>query len=85
MKKLLFLGMLLVCFSCTERNSDGSIKIQQAYDKTMSSNPSLVVIDSCEYLTWGHGLTHKGNCKYCTERRKKEFHYMVDYLFDMQD
>lgn len=40
----------------------------------------VVVIDSCEYLIGktgedykGYGyLTHKGNCKYCAERRKRE-------------
>lgn len=39
-----------------------------------------VVIDSCEYLigsryepSVGYGyLSHKGNCKYCAERRKHE-------------
>ena len=40
-----------------------------------------VVIDSCEYLIGsrqygiyqGYGyLSHKGNCKYCAERRKRE-------------
>ena len=39
-----------------------------------------VVIDSCEYLIgrelsgdYGLGyLSHKGNCKYCAERRKQE-------------
>lgn len=39
-----------------------------------------VVIDSCEYLigsryepSAGYGyLSHKGNCKYCAERRKRE-------------
>ena len=40
----------------------------------------VVVIDSCEYLIGhdfagyrGYGyLAHKGNCKYCAERRKQE-------------
>lgn len=41
----------------------------------------VVIIDSCEYLIGrntfgsnvGYGyLTHKGNCKYCAERRKRE-------------
>ena len=40
----------------------------------------IVVIDSCEYLKkddWagyqGFGyFAHKGNCKFCAERRKKE-------------
>jgi len=40
----------------------------------------VIVIDSCEYLIGicrngyeGYGyLSHKGNCKYCAERRKRE-------------
>ena len=40
----------------------------------------VVVIDSCEYLIGKSGadyqgfgyLSHKGNCKYCAERRKRE-------------
>lgn len=40
----------------------------------------VIVIDSCEYIMYdasigysGYGfLTHKGNCKFCAERRKKE-------------
>ena len=34
------------------------------------------VYDSCEYIIGVHGykgfLAHKGNCKYCKERREKE-------------
>ena len=45
----------------------------------------VIVIDSCEYLiksdtskgAWGSGIGHgffghKGNCKFCEERRKQE-------------
>ena len=40
----------------------------------------VVIIDSCEYIIGrnligdkGYGyLSHKGNCKYCAERRKRE-------------
>ena len=46
-----------------------------------------VVIDSCEYLIGsGHDvskgfgyLSHKGNCKYCTERRKQELKNQNNY------
>jgi hypothetical protein len=32
----------------------------------------VVVIDSCEYLYTGRGkLTHKGNCRFCEERKCK--------------
>lgn len=33
--------------------------------KHLFVNPSIVIIDSCEYISWGHGLAHKGDCKYC--------------------
>lgn len=43
----------------------------------------IVVIDSCEYLhvclydgAWK--FTHKGNCKYCEERRKKELEKLTN-------
>ena len=56
----------------TERTNDVYI-INKTHLKT-------VVIDSCEYLIgrecagdYGFGyLSHKGNCKYCAERRKRE-------------
>ncbi len=54
-----------------------------SYDKqpTIYSNEEMAdvkiyVIDSCEYIGKLRGyqsdiLTHKGNCKFCTERSKK--------------
>lgn len=48
---------------------------------TETSNGDYVtkVIDSCEYIEYDYGifdqrvysLTHKGNCKFCAERSKK--------------
>ena len=36
----------------------------------------ITIIDSCEYIRYSNGygpeFTHKGNCKYCAERCKKE-------------
>lgn len=32
----------------------------------------VIEIDSCEYIQGGYMLSHKGNCKYCAERRRKE-------------
>lgn len=37
-----------------------------------SNNPSIITIDSCEYIVWGYWLAHKGNCRFCKERREKE-------------
>lgn len=44
----------------------------------------VITIDSCEYLYidnpesfTGGSLSHKGNCKYCAERRRKEIEAAV--------
>lgn len=45
----------------------------------------IVTIDSCEYIRsytyYGHFVySHKGNCKYCAERRKQELKELVEQL-----
>lgn len=68
MKKLILLLILaFVMCRCVPKNEDGSIKLNTGN----VNNPQVVIIDSCEYIQWGYGLAHKGNCKYCVERRKK--------------
>ena len=60
-------------------------RTDDVYKVVLSTNSNtvdlhVVVIDSCEYLIGsgresyaGYGyLSHKGNCKYCAERRKRE-------------
>ena len=34
-------------------------------------------IDSCEYIRGVYQLTHKGNCRFCKERRQKELEELV--------
>ena len=49
---------------------------------------SIIVIDSCEYLKnregsayQGYGyFAHKGNCRFCAERRKQELKELVEQL-----
>ena len=38
---------------------------------------SVVEIDSCEYIRGGYQLAHKGNCRFCKERRQKELEELV--------
>lgn len=38
---------------------------------------STIVIDSCEYIEAYNRLAHKGNCRFCTERRRKELNDSV--------
>ena len=67
---LVFSAMLV---ACEETNADGSIKLDEGVN-----NPSTRVIDSCEYIAWGRGLAHKGNCKFCAERRKQEIKEIIE-------
>ena len=43
---------------------------------------TTTTIDSCEYIIQGSllnkaGVTHKGNCRFCKERRQKELEELV--------
>ena len=63
----LALGLLLLLFEPEDNTS-----ILREEKVSPQSGIGYCVIDSCEYITWGQGLAHKGNCKFCAERRKKE-------------
>ena len=41
---------------------------------------SDVEIDSCQYIIGYNVLAHKGNCRFCAERRKKELKELVEQL-----
>ena len=46
----------------------------------------IISIDSCEYIErnvyYGIMLVHKGNCRFCKERRQKELEELVIKLKD---
>lgn len=73
-----FVYVLLVAvifYGCNEVNT---LKKNSGFVVRADSNPlTIVEVDSCEYLLgeWGNAsvLTHKGNCKFCAERSKKQF------------
>lgn len=44
----------------------------------------IVVLDNCEYISTGYKLAHKGNCKYCEERRKKEQEELIQKIYEQQ-
>jgi len=37
-------------------------------------------MDSCEYIHSVFGFAHKGNCRFCKERRQKELKYIIEQL-----
>lgn len=42
----------------------------------------VIILDSCEYYsnTMTFDLTHKGNCRFCKERRQKELKELIEQL-----
>lgn len=57
-------------------------------DKSVTNDLNAIVVDSCEYLykevpTSGGpyaAMAHKGNCRFCKERRQKELKELVEQL-----
>lgn len=79
MKKFILLALTtLMIVGCDKRMQDGTYR-------TNSSSYRTYIIDSCEYfgvLYLGNGnfLSHKGNCKFCKERRQKEMKELVEQI-----
>lgn len=71
MKKLLLLSLPLLMVGCeTSERIDTQL---------CEENYHTIVIDSCEYLSCKrlYDLTHKGNCKFCADRRRQEIKELV--------
>lgn len=66
------LMLSVIFYGCDPQPQNGS-------SETNNGDFVTKVIDSCEYIEYDYGifdqrvysLTHKGNCKFCTERNKK--------------
>ena len=76
MKKIIILAlttlMIVGCFN--EKNPDGTY--------TTTTEQRTYILDSCEYIRYlgfgtGDVLAHKGNCRFCKERRQKEMEELV--------
>lgn len=75
MKKIILLTLtILLMMGCRNdyKNQDDS------YNTSRSLDFKTIVIDSCEYIEGFYKLSHKGNCKYCKERRQKELENAVE-------
>lgn len=83
MKKLLLLALTAMMMVACESDTliDSSKK-----DRYRKDNEVFYIIDSCEYINRGvYGgdvLVHKGNCKFCAERRKQELKELIKELKD---
>lgn len=66
MKKYIFILLTIILVSCSDN------KTVNTYSTKTDSGLSTIIIDSCEYINGFNRLAHKGNCKFCKERREKE-------------
>lgn len=73
-KKILLLALVILMIGCYYQNPDGS------YDTSKSFGLEVIVIDSCEYIKDYQVLAHKGNCRFCQERRQKELEQLITKL-----
>lgn len=68
---LLILSLLAGCTEPDGQEREIKVRSHEAF----FSSYEIVKIDSCEYLELVTGdryaLTHKGNCKYCEQRKQK--------------
>jgi len=69
-----FVGVYMI--SCTPDTKTYAETVKKDLPVVNGYQQYVCVIDSCEYLVSGTGnsqnMCHKGNCKFCAERRKKE-------------
>ena len=73
MKKIILLTLAaLMMVGCRDEN----IKYK------VTNDYYVVVIDDCEYVRYNpaYGFQHKGNCRFCKERRKQELKELIKQL-----
>ena len=83
MKKIILLALTTLMMVGCGCKTDAEIEEQNRLNGF-----NIVVIDSCEYLCKkipagyaGYGfMAHKGNCRFCKERRQKELKELVERL-----
>ena len=55
----------------------GCSEVKYTKHQTTTQEVGVFEYDSCEYITIYSGVSHKGNCRFCKERRQKEFEELV--------
>ena len=70
MKKIILLALIaLMMVGCSE--------VKYTKHQTTTQDVGVFEYDSCEYITIYSGVSHKGNCRFCKERRQKELEELV--------
>lgn len=70
MKDFILLALIsLMIVGCSE--------VKYTKHQTTTQDVGVFEYDSCEYITIYSGVSHKGNCRFCKERRQKELEGLV--------
>ena len=70
MKKIILLALTaFMMVGCSE--------VKYTKHQTTTQDVGVFEYDSCEYITIYSGVSHKGNCRFCKERRQKELEELV--------
>ena len=78
MKKIILLALTtLMMVGCDESTENieaplGGNRFTTVYQ--------TIIVDSCEYISGASRIAHKGNCRFCAERRKQELKELVEQL-----
>ena len=82
MKKLLLIALaimiILGCLLIIHSKDDNLVEVGGLYYET-------IVIDSCQYISSSGRIAHKGNCKYCQERRKQEMRELIKEFSELKN
>lgn len=77
-KKIILLALTAFAMvGCMKTKDNGEPILSDYYREHSVDNPYLQVLDSCEYICWNGRMAHKGNCRFCKERRQKELEELV--------
>lgn len=85
MKKIIIVLCVLATLmvSCSYPDENGNYSTIP-YTSPLGTDLYTVIIDSCEYINYDRGLAHKGNCKFCAERRKRELEvFLEDIIIEL--
>lgn len=76
--------LVLVLITCDGWHLNGSNYFREpdknpSYDYSIGTK--IIFMDSCEYIKLYRGdIIHRGNCRYCAERRKSELKELLEQL-----
>lgn len=80
MKKIILLALTaLMMAGCFNDNDEYKAPYKNGglVSHMVGADMCTVVIDSCEYVGTRFQLAHKGNCRFCKERKQKELEELV--------